>query len=209
MFSLHFRDSSAKIKTDKVYKSTKLGSFGNQLKGIQNKPVFLEWELSEEYVILTMAHKRNKQGSLRFGFVGDFEYKDGYLDDAVIYGAAVESIYKKSAPNGSKRFYGQTYIPKDSQGVDWTNTYFSSSWMIALSAITKEENLQADYISCWGGADDCSTTDEKSYTNNIRTEGLKIPTVEIGGGFNEVRSWMGLNLFPDYWWDQPFQENIL
>lgn len=205
MFALYFRDSNAKIKSDKTYKSTKLGSVGNQLQALQKKPVFIEWELSEEYIIYTLARRKNKQGSIRMGLVGDFKYKNGYLDDAVIYGAAVESIYKKKSANGSKRFYGQTYIPKDFGGVDWTNTYFSSSWMIAISSITKEENLQADYITC----DDCQTTDGNSYTSSIRTEGRKVPTIEIGGGYNEVQSWMGQKLFPDYWWDNPFKTNLI
>jgi len=208
MFRLYFRDSNAKVKSDKIYKSTKLGSIGNQLKALDKKPLFIEWELSEEYIVYTIAHKKNKQGAQRIGLVGDFKYKNGYLDDAVIYGAVVESIYKKKATNGSKRFYGQTYIPQNFGGVDWTNTYFSSSWMMAILNITKEEHLQADYITCWE-SNDCQALAANSYTSSIRTEGRKVPTIEIGGGYNEVQSWMGQNLFPDYWWDNPFKTNLI
>ena len=208
MFQLHFRDSNAKIKSDKIYKSTKLGNLGKQFKGLAKKPLFIEWELSEEYIVLTVAHRRNKQGAQRIGLVGDFKYNNGYLDDAVIYGAAIESIYKKKPANSSRRFYGQTYIPRDFGGIDWTNTYFSSSWMMSILNITKEENLQADYITC-SDSDDCQATDANSYTSSIRTEGLKVPTIEIGGGYNEVKNWMGQNLFPDYWWNNPFKTNLI
>ena len=210
IFQLYFRDSNAKIKSDRIYKTSRLGSIGKQFKGSFKKPPFIEWELSEEYIVYTIAHKRKKRGSMRMAFVGEFKYKDGYLDDTVIYGAAVESIYKKRKANGTKRFYGQTYVPQNFRGVQWLNTYFSSSWMVAISNITKQENLQADYITCVEpDPDNFQAIDSNSFTSSIRTEGLKVPTIEIGGGYNAVKNWMGQNLFPDFWWDEPFRTNLI
>ena len=49
------------------------------LQGDLEKNVFIEFELSEEYIIMTLSQGR-KKGVKRIALVGDFQYKDDDLD---------------------------------------------------------------------------------------------------------------------------------
>ena len=208
MFRLLFRDSGISIKSDKVYKSTKLKNFGAQLQGSEKKPIFIEFELSEEYIVITLSRKKKKKGIKRIALVGDFEYEDGYLDDAIIFGAANDDPFSIKQSNGSQRNYGQTWSPQDGRGVEVQNTYFGSSFGLALNAMISSKNLQSQYDVCrdinW-----CDFSYDNGYESKITTEGVKISIVEQGGGYNGVRNWMGLDMFPDNWWDSPFQNNLI
>ena len=206
MLGLNFRDLNFRIRSNKVYKASKLGRLGYMLQGDSRKNVFIEFELSEEYIIMTLS-RGWKKGVKRIALVGDFQYKDDDLDSGIIFGAANDDIYTKKQPNSSRRNYGQTWAPQDGKGIQIQNTNFGSSFGLALNALIKEENLQSQYDICRDN--DCDFSYSNSYESMIKTEGVKVSAVEQAGGYSAVKRWMGLNIFDDYWWDKPFKTNLL
>ena len=206
MPSLNFKDLNFKIRSNKAYKASKLGRLGFMLQGDLRKNVFIEFELSEEYIIMTLSQGR-KKGVKRIALVGDFQYKDDDLDSGIIFGAANDDIYSKRQTNSSRRNYGQTWAPQDGKGVEIQNTNYGSSFGLALNALIKEENLQSQYDICRDN--DCDFSYSNSYESIIKTEGVKVSAIEQADGHSAVKRWMGLNIFYDYWWDNPFKTNLL